>query len=57
MSYATSFFSHVGVGLDYLITHDEALNDHFCIFLLYVTTLEIEYGSWPTESKLNLCIG
>ena len=29
----------------------------FCIFLFYVATLEIEHGSWPTESKLNLCIG
>ena len=49
-------FSHAEVGLNYLVTPDDALNDHLLYFPV-LCKLESEQSDWPTDPKLTFSIG
>ena len=49
-------FSHAEVGLNYLVTPDDALSDHLLYFPA-LCELESERSDWPTDSKLTFSIG
>ena len=49
-------FNHAEVGLNYLVTPDDTLNDHLLYFPA-LCKLESEQSSWPTDPKLTFSIG
>ena len=49
-------FSHAEVGLNYLVTPDDALNDHLLYFPV-LCKLESEQNDWATDPKLTFSIG